>query len=51
MKLTVFRPNPIEYTLIETDIVKKPGKGIGLSCIARKDGKGIYLFEVVSILF
>lgn len=49
MKMTVYRPNTIEYTAVETDLVKKPGKGLGLSLVARKSGKGVYVADIVSI--
>lgn len=48
MKLTVYRPERIDFVVIETEIIKKPGKGLGLSVIARKDGKGVYISEIVS---
>lgn len=47
--MTVYRPNTIEYTTIEVDLVKKPGKGLGLSVVARKSGKGVYIADIVSI--
>lgn len=50
VKMTVYRANTIEYTTVETDLVKKPGKGLGLSVVARKCGKGVYISEIVSIL-
>lgn len=50
MKTTVYRPNTIDYTTIEADLVKKPGKGLGLSVVARKSGKGVYIADIVSIL-
>lgn len=48
MKITVYRPNNIEYSTIEVDLVKKPGKGLGLSLVARKSGKGVYIADIVS---
>lgn len=50
MKMTVYRPNTIDYTTVEADLVKKPGKGLGLSVVARKSGKGVYIADIVSIL-
>lgn len=50
MKMTVFRPNTVEYTPIDVELVKKPGKGLGLSVVARKSGKGVYIADIVSIL-
>nr|XP_022912936.1 multiple PDZ domain protein-like isoform X1 [Onthophagus taurus] len=48
MKLTIYRPEKLDYQTIETDLVKKPGKGLGLSVIARKDKKGVYISEILS---
>lgn len=47
MKIIVFRPEKIEYQTVETEFVKKPGKGLGLSIVAFKSGKGVYVAEVV----
>lgn len=48
MKITVFRPTNIEYTPIEVDLIKKPNKGLGLSIVGRKSGKGVYVADIVS---
>ncbi|CAH1123851.1 unnamed protein product [Ceutorhynchus assimilis] len=48
MKITVFRPTNLEYTTIETDLIKKPGKGLGLSIIGRKSGKGVYVADIIA---
>ncbi|KAG5875316.1 hypothetical protein JTB14_016903 [Gonioctena quinquepunctata] len=48
MKMIVYRPNSIEYTTIEVELVKKPGKGLGLSVLAKKSGKGVYIADIVS---
>lgn len=50
MKLVVFRPEQQNFTIIEVDLIKKSGKGLGLSVIALKSGKGVYIFEIVSYL-
>lgn len=50
MKVVVFRPNTIEYTTLEVDLIKKPGKGLGLSIVARKTGTGVYIADLVSII-
>ncbi|XP_076259043.1 multiple PDZ domain protein-like isoform X4 [Rhynchophorus ferrugineus] len=47
MKITVFRPNNLEYVPIEVELVKKPGKGLGLSVVGRKSGKGVYIADIV----
>lgn len=49
MKLVVLRSEKIEYTIIDVDLPKKPGKGLGLSIIGKKNGKGVYVSEVVSL--
>ncbi|XP_074036607.1 multiple PDZ domain protein isoform X3 [Leptinotarsa decemlineata] len=48
MKMIVYRPNTIEYTPVEVDLIKKPGKGLGLSVLARKSGKGVYIADIVN---
>ncbi|KAF2894710.1 hypothetical protein ILUMI_11470 [Ignelater luminosus] len=48
MKLVILRPEKIEYTVIEVDLAKKPGKGLGLSIIGKKNGKGVYVAEVLN---
>lgn len=48
MKITVFRPISIEYTTIEVDLVKKPGKGLGISVLAKKSKKGVYISDIIS---
>lgn len=50
MKLVIFRPEKIDFTKIDVELVKKPGKGMGLSVIARKSGKGVYIADIVSII-
>lgn len=49
MKLIVYRPEQVSYTTIEVELIKKSGKGLGISVIARKEGKGVYISEIVSI--
>lgn len=49
MKLTVYRPQSVEYIPIDVDLMKKPGKGLGLSIVARKSGKGVYISDIVSM--
>lgn len=48
MKMIVYRPEKIEYTTVEVDLMKKPGKGLGLSVIAKKSEKGGYVADLVS---
>ncbi|KRT81283.1 PDZ domain-containing protein [Oryctes borbonicus] len=48
MKLSVYRPEKIDFQVVETEIIKKPGKGLGVSVIARKDGKGVYISEILT---
>lgn len=35
--------------IIDVELNKKPGKGLGLSIVGRKNGPGIFISEVVSI--
>lgn len=51
MKLTVFRPETVEFQALDIEFVKKPGKGLGLSLMARKNGKGVYISDVVRIFY
>lgn len=50
MKIIVFRPTNVEYTPIDVELVKKPGKGLGLSINGKKSGKGVFIADIVSIL-
>lgn len=36
------------YQVLEVDLVKKPGKGLGLGVIGRKDRPGVSISEIVS---
>lgn len=36
------------YQVLEVDLVKKPGKGLGLSVAGRKDRPGVVISEIVS---
>ncbi|KAL1512843.1 hypothetical protein ABEB36_002361 [Hypothenemus hampei] len=47
MKITIFRPTNLEYTPLEVDLVKKPGKGLGLSITGRKSRKGVYVADII----
>lgn len=35
--------------IMEVELTKKPGKGLGLSIVGRKNGPGIFISDVVSI--
>lgn len=48
MKLIVYRPDQVGFSTIEVDLIKKSGKGLGISVITRKSGNGVYIFDVVS---
>lgn len=37
--------------MMEVELTKKPGKGLGLSIVGRKNGTGIFISDVVSILW
>uniref|UniRef100_A0AAR5PTV3 PDZ domain-containing protein n=1 Tax=Dendroctonus ponderosae TaxID=77166 RepID=A0AAR5PTV3_DENPD len=47
MKIIVFRPTNVEYSPMEVELVKKPGKGLGLSINGKKSGKGVYIADIV----
>lgn len=36
------------YDVHEVELVKKFGKGLGLSIVARKNGKGVFISDVVA---
>lgn len=52
IKMTVFREesesrqNEI-YDVIDVQLNKKPGKGLGLSIVGRKNGAGVFVSEIV----
>ena len=35
---------------IVVEMQKKPGKGLGLSVVGRKDGKGVFISDMVSLI-
>lgn len=35
------------YDVIEVELIKKPGKGLGLSIVGRKNGPGVFVSDVV----
>lgn len=35
----------------DVELMKKPGKGLGLSIVGRKSGSGIFISDIVSRLF
>jgi hypothetical protein len=37
-----------DLDIIEVELVKKPGKGLGLSIVGRKNGPGIFISDIVS---
>ncbi|RWS31496.1 multiple PDZ domain protein-like protein, partial [Leptotrombidium deliense] len=52
IRMTVFREEAHAtdsdlYDLMDIEISKKPGKGLGLSIVGRKNGPGVYVSEVV----
>ena len=36
------------YQDLEVELVKKPGKGLGLSVVGRRDGNGVFISDMVS---
>ena len=52
IKMTVFRENTEtqeeeNIDIIEIDLLKKSGRGLGLSIVGRKNGSGVFISEVV----
>jgi len=52
VKMLIFREDDStnyadNYEIIDIDLYKKPGKGLGLSYVGRKNGPGVYVSEVV----
>lgn len=48
--MVVFRDDNGEedmYDLIDVEMVKKSGKGLGLSIVGRKNGSGVFISDVV----
>ncbi|XP_044746782.1 inaD-like protein isoform X2 [Coccinella septempunctata] len=48
MRMIVYRPEKVEYTDVEVDYIKKPNKGLGLSIVAMKSGKGVFIGDLVA---
>lgn len=53
VKITVFREDATGsddsdlYDIMDIELNKKPGKGLGLSIVGRKNGPGVYVSEIV----
>lgn len=48
LKMTVYRPEPIQYEEIEVELTKKSGRPLGLNCVPPIEGNGAYIGELVS---
>ena len=35
------------YQDLEVELLKKPGKGLGLSVVGRRDGNGVFISDMV----
>ena len=46
LQLSLLDPTQI-YNIFEVDLMKKPGRGLGLSIVGRKNEPGVYVSEVV----
>lgn len=46
LQLSLLDPSQI-YNVFEVELVKKPGRGLGLSIVGRKNEPGVYVSEVV----
>lgn len=38
------------FEALDVELQKKPGKGLGLTIVGRKNGPGVFISEVVSIM-
>ncbi|XP_068624121.1 multiple PDZ domain protein-like [Battus philenor] len=47
LKLTVFRPEPIQYEEVEVELSRKAGRALGLTCIAPVQGTGVYIGDLL----
>jgi len=50
--MVVFRDDGVTkeedlYEVLDVELVKKSGKGLGLSIVSRKNGSGVYISDVV----
>lgn len=56
VKMTVFRDesctkeDDIMLDLIDVELMKKSGRGLGLSIVGRRNGPGVYISDVVNII-
>lgn len=48
MKMTVLRPETVTFNEFEVDLMKKPGKGLGLAVMAKKPPPGVFISDLVS---
>jgi len=39
------------YNVLEIELTKKSGKGLGLSIVSRKNGSGVFISDVVPGIF
>ena len=39
------------FTDVEVELIKKAGKGLGLSVVGRRDGSGVFISDMVIIKF
>ena len=56
VKMVVYREEATEneydiLELLDIELTKKSGKGLGLSILGKKSGKGVFVSDIVSIVF
>ena len=39
------------YQDLEVELIRKPGKGLGLSVVGRRDGNGVFISDMVKLIF
>ncbi|XP_013138432.1 PREDICTED: inactivation-no-after-potential D protein isoform X1 [Papilio polytes] len=47
LKLTVFRPEPVQYEDVEVELARKAGRVLGLTCVAPVQGTGVYIGDLL----
>ncbi|XP_028163812.1 inactivation-no-after-potential D protein-like [Ostrinia furnacalis] len=48
MKMTIYRPEPLQYTEVEVELSRKPGRALGLTYVAPVQGTGVYLGDAIA---
>ena len=49
-KVTTRQPEAQKYEEIMVELSRTPGKGLGLSVVGRRDGCGVFISDMVSLI-